>query len=119
MPFDTVIDKAQLESAITASANAIREKTGDTALIEWLSDKGFAEAIAAIEAGGISFAKGKFVPSEDVPTIEIAHNLGVAPDLLICSLNGSLATSGCVNYAMLMRGHLFEASTASIFCIIL
>jgi hypothetical protein len=43
MALDTVIDKAQLEGAITASADAIREKTGDTALIEWLSDKGFAE----------------------------------------------------------------------------
>lgn len=51
MAYDTVIDKAQLEGAITASANAIREKTGDTALIEWMSDKGFAEAIATIETG--------------------------------------------------------------------
>ena len=50
MAFDTVVDKAQLEAAITASANAIREKTGSTASIEWLPDKGFAEAIAGIEA---------------------------------------------------------------------
>ena len=72
MAFDTVIDKAQLESAITASANAIREKTGDTALIEWLADKGFAEAIAAIESGadlgevfGAKVATGSLVLAED------------------------------------------------------
>jgi hypothetical protein len=51
MAFDTVIDKAQLEGAITASANAIRGKTGGEDPIQWLSDKGFSEAIAAIETG--------------------------------------------------------------------
>lgn len=73
MAYDTIIDKAQLEGAITASANAIREKTGDTALIEWLADKGFADAIAAIEAGsgedsllGHRAIKGSFTPAENI-----------------------------------------------------
>lgn len=52
MAFDTVIDKAQLEGAITASANAIREKTGSTEKIVWDATKGYADAISAIEAGG-------------------------------------------------------------------
>ena len=52
MAFDTVIDKAQFEGAITASANAIREKTGSTGKIAWNQTKGFADAISAIETGG-------------------------------------------------------------------
>ena len=52
MAFDTVIDKAQLESAMTATANAIREKTGDSGKIAWDGSKGFADAVSGIEAGG-------------------------------------------------------------------
>ena len=66
MAYDKVIDSAQLEAAITASANAIREKTGDTALIQWLAEKGFAEAIAAIEAGGgVRIYSGTYTPQSD------------------------------------------------------
>ena len=80
MAYDTVINKAQLEGAITASANAIREKTGDTALIEWLSDKGFAEAIAAIEAGGgAEVSVGKITPATNVAELTWEHGLSKAP----------------------------------------
>ena len=83
MAFDTVIDKAQLEGAITASANAIREKTGDTALIEWLADKGFTEAIAAIQAGGgdIYYEFVTFASATKEYTIE--HNLNRSPNFCI------------------------------------
>lgn len=53
MAFDTVVDKAQLEGAITASANAIREKTGDSALIEWKPGNGFADEISSIQANPV------------------------------------------------------------------
>lgn len=52
MAFDTVIDKAQLEKEMTASANAIRAIKGESALIEWVVDKGFADAIAELELSG-------------------------------------------------------------------
>lgn len=52
MAFDTVIDKTQLETEMAATANAIREKSGDTSLIDWISGTGFAEAIAALDVGG-------------------------------------------------------------------
>lgn len=87
MAFDTVIDKTQLESAITASANAIREKTGSTDLIEWLADKGFADAIAAIEAGGGGaapdvldiFTYGSYTVSEDTQaSVDYMKGSGVA-----------------------------------------
>lgn len=49
MAFDTVVDKVKLESAITATANAIREKTGKTDLIPWDSTKGFSNAIVELK----------------------------------------------------------------------
>ena len=89
MAYDKVVDSAQLETAITATANAIREKTGDAALLQWLEDKGFADAIAAIEAGGGSggdggvFATGSITPASSTTYVEIAHELGKIPKFAI------------------------------------
>ena len=54
MAFDTVIDKTKLENAMTATANAIREKTGDTSSIIWDIDKGFADAVNGLNAEEIN-----------------------------------------------------------------
>lgn len=82
MAYDKVVDSTQLETAITATANAIREKTGDTALIEWVANKGFAEAIAAIEAGGeLKMVTGSFTPSETINNIKLTHELGGVPKI--------------------------------------
>lgn len=53
MAFDTVIDKAQLEKEMTATADAIRTKIGDASPIEWSADTGFANAIQSIQTGSI------------------------------------------------------------------
>lgn len=49
-----VTDKDKLNSAMEATADAIRAKTGGDALIPWdyANNKGFADAIAAIPGGG-------------------------------------------------------------------
>ena len=52
MAFDKLIDSAKLESAMLATANAIREKTGGTAPIEWDPTTGFKSAIDEITVGG-------------------------------------------------------------------
>ena len=65
MAYDKVIDSAQLEAEITATANAIREKTGDTALIDWIKNKGFEDAVKAIESGGSDVLIGDFTLSSD------------------------------------------------------
>ncbi len=52
MAYDKLVDSAALDAALKASADAIRGKTGDTASIPWDANKGFAEAIAGIQAGG-------------------------------------------------------------------
>ena len=48
MAFDKVVDSGKLNTAMTSTANAIRAKTGDSAVIPWDESKGFADAVAAI-----------------------------------------------------------------------
>ena len=52
MAFDKVIDSTQLDSAMTYTANRIRNKTGGTDQIAWDSAKGFGDAVDAISSGG-------------------------------------------------------------------
>ena len=51
MPYDTVVDKAKLERAITATADAIRAKTGDTAPLKWDAEKGLSDAVSNLSTG--------------------------------------------------------------------
>ena len=52
MALDKVVDSAILDGAMTATANAIREKTGKTDKIVWNETKGFSDAVGeAYEAG--------------------------------------------------------------------
>ena len=53
MAFDKVVDSAQLDAAMTYTANRIRNKTGDTNQIVWDSAKGFGDAVDAITGGGV------------------------------------------------------------------
>lgn len=52
MAFDKVVDSAQLDAAMTYTANRIRNKTGGTDQIMWDSAKGFGDAVDAISSGG-------------------------------------------------------------------
>ena len=51
MAFDKVVDSAQLDAAMTYTANRIRNKTGGTDQISWDSAKGFGDAVDAITTG--------------------------------------------------------------------
>lgn len=51
MAYDKVVDSAQLDAAMTYTANRIRNKTGDTNQIIWDSAKGFGDAVDAITTG--------------------------------------------------------------------
>lgn len=51
MAYDKVVDSAQLDAAMTYTANRIRNKTGDTNQIMWDSAKGFGDAVDAITGG--------------------------------------------------------------------
>lgn len=52
MAFDKVIDSAKLDAGMTATANAIRAKTGGTSPIAWDSADGFRGAVEAINTEG-------------------------------------------------------------------
>ena len=64
MPYDKIVDSAKLDAAMSASADAIRAKTGDAAKIPWDKTSGFASAIAAIASGGSQVATGSFLSNE-------------------------------------------------------
>lgn len=52
MAYDKVIDSTALDAGMVATANAIREKTGQAGAIPWENDKGFSAAVAGIQVGG-------------------------------------------------------------------
>ena len=54
MAYDKVVDSAALDTAMTYTANRIRNKTGGTDQIAWDSAKGFGDAVDAISSGGSS-----------------------------------------------------------------
>ncbi len=62
MGIKKVIDAERLDAALTATADAIREKTSGTDPIPWNADTGFAEAVAGITGGGAAVS----VPMKDV-----------------------------------------------------
>lgn len=62
MPKYKVVDAGRLDAAMTATADAIREKTSGTDPIPWNADTGFAEAVAGITSGGAAVS----VPMKDV-----------------------------------------------------
>lgn len=51
MAYDKVVDSAALDSALTATADAIRAKTGSEDAIAWDAEKGFAGAVEGIPEG--------------------------------------------------------------------
>ena len=51
MAFDKVIDSAQLDAAMSYTADRIRAKTGGTDQMAWDSAKGFGDAVDAITSG--------------------------------------------------------------------
>lgn len=76
MALDMMVDSTQLDGALTATADAIRGKTGGTDKLTWDMDKGFAAEIAAIAAGGassgVAVESGEYTPSSDIRQLDIA-----------------------------------------------
>ena len=69
MAYDKVVDSAALDSAMTYTANRIRNKTGGTDQIMWDSTKGFGDAVDAISSGGGNpFEMFKFLASFKLST---------------------------------------------------
>jgi hypothetical protein len=79
-----------LTSKLTNIADAIRDKTGDSAK---LTLDGMVAAIAGLETGGegMKVATGEFTPSEsiDFPRFVFEHNAGFTPSFFYISQNGT------------------------------
>lgn len=99
MAFDKVVDSAQLDAAMTYTANRIRNKTGDTNQIVWDSAKGFGDAVDAISSGG-----NPFEVFEYLETFRLSNNITftefVANIPNVTSLSRSFAN---INYTPLTR----------------
>lgn len=78
MAYDKLIDSAQLDSALTATADAIRAKTGGSAKIAWDAAKGFADAVGTLG----KVATGTFVPAAYNSTITVS-GLGFRPSTVL------------------------------------
>lgn len=65
MAYDKVVNSAALDAAMTATADAIRGKSGDDDAIAWDSSTGFADAIEAIPSGGSVITDGIVVTARD------------------------------------------------------
>ena len=70
MAFDKVIDSTQLDSAMTYTANRIRNKTGGTDQIMWDSAKGFGDEVDAISSGG----GNPFEAFESLESFKLSNN---------------------------------------------
>jgi hypothetical protein len=70
------------EASLVATADAIREKIGEANPIEWVANKGFADAVAGIQAGGGKFKYGTHLVSGQ-SSQTIMHNLGETPNLFL------------------------------------
>ena len=94
--FDKIVDSAALDAGMTATANAIREKAGNTDSIVWEELTGFKKAVEAISAGGgLKYDMGSFTLDEDISAnlftnpnnatygSPIPHNLGEVPDFIV------------------------------------
>lgn len=71
MAFDKVIDSAALDAGMTATANAIRKKTGSNSPIEWDSSNGFKAAVEVIDTEG-----GVELPELETPASDADVFLG-------------------------------------------
>jgi hypothetical protein len=81
MAYDKVVDSAVLNANLTAVADAIRAKGGTSDPLSFPT--GFADAIAAIQAGGggAKIASGSVVRAASSNAMRFYHNLGVKPNI--------------------------------------
>ena len=110
MAYDKVVDSAVLDAGLKQIADAIREKGGTSDNLAFPT--AMAEAIAAIEAGGvgIKYATGRITPAEQTTInsknqLVITHNLGVIPSVLYMSVYESPSVTSGLNFIVTHTMH--------------
>lgn len=90
MAYDKLVDSAQLDAGMTATADAIRGKTGGTDPIEWDVATGFKSAVQGIQAGGGgAVPEVGFVPTAWL-TFEEGGNIGMVGRITECDFYGTI-----------------------------
>lgn len=79
MGFDKLVDSVKLNGALTATADAIREKNGGSAKIPWDAVKGFADVISALNC----VKTGTLTATSGVPSTVRIEGLGFKPSTII------------------------------------
>lgn len=109
MGYDKAVDSAQLDSALKASADAIRAKKRTSSLIDWSSSEGFKSAIESINIPHC--AVGSFIPASDTTTVTVNHNLGVVPTFAFYTAEKQYPTKdgeAYMGYAFTSASNAFE-----------
>lgn len=83
MAYDKVVDSIQLETAITETADAIREKIGNTDPIAWVANKGFADVISLITTGGELIKVGTILSAYQQSTLDIKNTYSKYADITV------------------------------------
>lgn len=78
-----IVDGTLLDAAITATADAIRAKSGKTDSIAWNDARGFAGAVRAISGGKV--ASGSITPSSTSSTLTVS-GIGFTPKRILLYL---------------------------------
>lgn len=108
MAYDKVVDSAKLDTAMGATANAIREKTGGADLIPWDESTGFASAVEGINTGDSSIIEKIIDGSITEITNITAYQLG---DYCFCNKT-HLAKVECSESVRYIRNHAFYGCEA-------
>ena len=112
MAIDKVIDSAQLDGALKASADAIRAKTGGADLIQFDPATGFAAAVAAVSTGGgtLGMKTGTVTLTESYTNIDIEHGCGKLPHTVVFVLQNPEEITPTLN---LLSGGIWQRDSFS------
>lgn len=91
IPSHKIVDSTLLDVAITATADAIRAKSGKSDDITWGETSGFASAVSALE-GGSKIATGSITPSSASGTLTVS-GLNFKPKHVVVMIHPSLSVT--------------------------
>ena len=112
MAFDKVVDSTRLDSALTATANAIRSKIGGGG-IQWDLDTGFKSVVDTMPIYPV-IEYGSITQAEDVSSayFRIPHSLGIVPDFIIAKASKFDLNSSDVSYIVLSSALQYDIRSA-------
>ena len=96
MAYDKVVDSAKLDGVLTAIADAIRSKTGESSRLTLEDMETIIAAFQTVNPDIIKIDCGEYIPTSDVTDdtpVWVNHNLGVVPTCSIVVAEGMTSNS--------------------------